>query len=88
MSESGGHYLLDPQEQHELENVPGDSGKGMQFFSAVVDDQQRPNVRRLDYQSKQQLSVKRDGFKESPDSHYFPPWAKFWDPSKYCLNYV
>ncbi len=62
--------------------------KGCDLFSAKTDTEQSPYVRRLDFHSQQQLPVKRGGFTSSPESHYYPPWAEFGNPSKYCFNYA
>jgi hypothetical protein len=56
--------------------------KGCNLFLAEVDSQQWPYIQYLEYQSKHHLPVKGGGFTDSPNSHYFPQWAKLHDPSK------
>ena len=64
------------------------SVKECDLFSSVVDREQRLSVRRLDFETQKHVAVKRGGFTASHDSHYYPPWAKHRDPSKYCTNQV
>jgi hypothetical protein len=64
------------------------SVKFCDLFSSVVDTEQRLSVRRLDYETRKQVPVERGGFTVSQASHYFPPWAEYRDPSKYCYNNV
>jgi hypothetical protein len=64
------------------------SVKECDLFSSTVDRDQRLSVRRLDYGTREQVPVERGGFTASQDSHYYPSWAKYRDPSKYCSNNV
>ena len=64
------------------------SVKHCDLFSSTVDAGQQLSVRRLDYETGKQVPIERGGFTASPDSMYFPPWAQFGNPSKYCYNNV
>jgi hypothetical protein len=62
--------------------------KKCDLFSSVVDNERRLSVSRLDYESRKQVPVQRGHFTDSKHSHYYPDWAKFRDPSRYCSNNV
>jgi hypothetical protein len=62
--------------------------KDCDLFSVVFDKDRRIQVRRLDNQSRHQVPATRDGFSMSPNSGYFPDWAKYKDTSRCCSNLV
>ena len=71
-----------------LEMYAETSVKHCDLFSSAVDREHRLSVSRLDFETKRHGPVERGGFTVSPGSHYYPKWAKYKDPSKYCTNNV
>jgi hypothetical protein len=62
--------------------------KGCDLFSANLDKDNEIKVTRLDSNSKATLPVKHGGLTSAHNIHYYPNWAHFQDPSKYCTNKV